>query len=187
MSPTPSAQTPGWTAVRYSRLWLAAIVVGPVLCFFVVVLLHVTAQTVAVHDPRFQVLGYKISTGTEHVMYDGNQTLCRVNQWLKRTTGLDVLRRGEVRVSSPRQTYGFLLRYRGQIDPNELRNLKAFLTAPDGFSKELQGGASSASPRTYLRCYLLTNASSNPGPYRLVLRLPSTDKPVATCEIGQLR
>lgn len=59
------------------------------------------------------------------------------------------------------QDLGFLIRYWGQMKSDELRNLKAFLTAPDGFSLEVHDGASSASPGTFLRCNLLVYGGPN--------------------------
>jgi hypothetical protein len=199
MNPTPAHQAPGRAAVWRSRLWTALIVVGPVLCFLVVVLVHFRSGSVTVCDPRFQFLGQKITTGTDRVLYfDGNQMLCRANRWLKRSMGLDLnpwlrritgqnlLDRGWIDLESSPTTHWFLIRYRVQRDPDELGDLEAFLTAPDGLSMELRGGGSNVSTRAFIGSYRLMQALTNTGPYSLVLKIRSTGKTVATWRIASL-
>ena len=121
---------------------------------------------VTVLDPKFHVVRFRI---------------------FKPSQGLGLMRHLGMKVANPPWACSFLLRYRGDLDPEELRHLKAFLTTDSGFSMELPSHATAPGPPTFTTSYRLIRIPTNQGPFTLVFKLPSTDTPVATWKVGNLR
>jgi hypothetical protein len=121
---------------------------------------------VSVIDPKFHVVRFRIS---------------------KPSRGLALMRYLGMNVASPRWACSFLFRYRGDFDPEDLRHLKAFLKTSSGFSMEVPGHPFAPGPPMFTTRYLLINIPTNQGPFTLVFKLPSTDTPVATWKVGNLR
>jgi hypothetical protein len=89
--------------------------------------------------------------------------------------------------AKPRWACSFLLRYRGDLEPQDLQGLRAFLISSNGLSMELPGKCIAPGPPAFTMIYPVAQIPADPGPFTLAFRLPSNGKVVATWSVGDLR
>ncbi len=123
------------------------------------------ARQVTVLDRKFHLLRFSVYRGTPQ----------KALHWLG------------IKTPVPPWTCSFRIRYRGEIDPEELRHLKAFLIGGNRLSLELPGYSMAPGPPTFTTSYRLTQIPTNRGPFILVFKLPTSGDPVATWNVGNLR
>lgn len=144
-------------------------------------------STVIVYDARFRVYDHRTSKAKTHTIYSGNQTDGFLRTELKHRLGLNVEQVPSLQMGLGQESFAFLVRYGGKFPFEELDGLRAVLTNDDDLHMELQGIRSYDREReTFIRCYALEYAPTNPGSYRLVLMLKSHDEPVAEWQLGEL-
>lgn len=87
-------------------------------------------STVLILDPRFQVLTVNWSSGTNHVLFQGNQREGRLRDWLI-GMGLRIKGIPACHFRTDKSSRGLLIRYTGTFGRGELNEITAeLLTSP---------------------------------------------------------
>jgi hypothetical protein len=168
------------------RRWIALTLVGAVLATLGAVLL--LRSPVTWQDSRFQILSFKVSRGTNHTIFHGNQMEGRLRTSLR---GLGVPVKGLARhgVPTQREAYAFMLQYRGDFPDRELSAPRAEVINAAGVAIPLRWNSGGYSPKdkVYLSVWVLDAALIPDGKLALLLKLKRTETRVAEIAIGDLK
>jgi hypothetical protein len=146
-----------------------------------------TNRTVTVYDDNFKILYYRISKGTTHTIYQGNQTVGRMRDKLKHQFGLKFIGDSHLSLIKMCESRVFLLRYSGDFTFEELDGLRAVLTNDKNIFKELAVMKMYAlDENTFIRGYLLPRLPTSNDSFRIDFKLKSADDPIVSCRVGEL-
>jgi hypothetical protein len=139
-----------------------------------------------IQDPVVEVLSYKFSSGTNHVLYVGNQTLGTAKAWLKRRWNVNFPNRVALQTETRTNTKAFLVRFAGKKPNQGLTGFYAELVTRDGAALDLPCRSVLSSRTLFGGCFIrppLTKASL---PCRLELKRPGREIPLVTWTIDRL-
>ena len=138
-------------------------------------------------DTRFEVLHFKISRGTNHGIYEGNQLEGQVRSGL-RCLGLNVKGLPQSVARTGRDSVAVMIRYTGDFAHQDLQNLKAELRDESGYPLRLRWLSGSCDQKTsrYTGIWAVDSDLLHSGTYYLRLRLPANDTCLASIRVGKL-
>jgi len=144
-------------------------------------------RNVTVHNDKFKVLGYSISEGKVHTVYEGSQTVGRIRAKLKHKIGLKFIDESPASMAMTPGLRVFLLRYKGAFPFEELDDLRAVLTNDKDIFKELVVMKMYAlDESTFIRGFILPWLPTSNDSFRIDFKLKSADDPIASCRLGEL-
>jgi len=131
---------------------------------------------VLVLDPRFQVLTVNWSSGTNHVLFEGNQLEGRVRDWLI-GMGLRVKGVPVCHFRTDKNSLGLLVCYNGQFGRGELNDVIAEWTSPGNQTIPLRSITQSEdrTKKDFVGVWVLDSPISPGSELRIKLRTTSVD------------
>jgi hypothetical protein len=138
--------------------------------------LHPTPKVVVL-DPRFHVLTVNWSSGTNHVLYEGNPLEGRLRNWLFRM-GLRVRLIPSNRFHTDGCSRGILVRYSGDFEHGELEDITAELINARNQPMPLRSivQEEDKTKKEFAQVWVLDPSMTNSGPaLRIKLRTKSVD------------
>lgn len=169
---------------RYAP-WVLLVCIAMIIGYFALW----TDREVTVYSDKFRILDYRLSYGTTHTIYCGNQTVGSMRAMLRDRLRLKFIRLSPaaVMVMEGPKSRAFLLRYTGDFPSEELKGLRAVLTNDKDISKELVGiNMPFQADQTFVGWYILPVLPTSEDSFRIDLRLKSADDPIASWRAGKL-
>lgn len=141
-----------------------------------------------IHDSRLQVLSWRISRSTNHMMYPGRQLEGRFKHWIDSKLGLGIGDLPVVQASAPTpDSRALLIHYRGEFPVDELDKLTALIRSEDGSILQTVGGRFlDRGSGTFYKVFLVLGTPVAEASYTVEFSLPSSKKPVATWYVKSL-
>jgi hypothetical protein len=174
----------GWRSRRIPLIGVALLVA--LVCALAVILGWRRPIQMTVQDPVVEVLSYKVSSGTNHVLYAGNQTLGRTKEWLKRRWNMNFPNRVALQTETRTNTKAFLVLFAGKKPNQGLTGFNAELVTRDGATLDLSCPSVLTSRTLFGGCFLLPPLTKTSLPCRLELKRPGREIPVVTWSIDRL-
>ena len=157
-----------------------------IVCVFVVYVGLPPRVKMTVQDPGFEVLNWKFSTGPTHILYPVNQLLGKAKAWLKARWSVNLFRIPTLEARTGPGRKAFLVRFAGRHDNHELSSIYAEVLTREGIVLDLDCCSRYSGGGSFGACYILPPLPKEHGPYRLVLKRPESEKPVATWTFNRL-
>jgi hypothetical protein len=139
---------------------------------------------ITILNPRFQVTLVRVSRGTNHWIYDGNQVEGQIRYFLN-GVGLPVKVPGRSGGHSQKDVPTFIVRYSSDLESDELVHLRADLIDAHGATTALRWTSNfrDKGGQNYLAFWVLDSQPAKGGRYKLRLRMATKDEDLAEIEL----